>query len=569
MPSDWEIVEDDGKDWEIVREDKAIIPEVVSEEESKKLKPLPFGFGGFTEEEWAKHPVQTGIAQTAREISTIPAAHFINQYLGDYPRETLEEFGYEYPEAETPAGKGLSQFAGILGVTTGLLPKIGAVAGGKIAMAAGTPLLKRIGAGAVSGAVTSGLYGQPMEQRPSSIALGTFLGGVGGIGAGIFKNIQKLRQLRQGLKQIKTEVVGKGVNLGAEDLPKSQMPRKIGESIRDMRLKFGKVSEEFDEMIETEALQNAKDIKPKLVSFGGRLSNVYGKKLDEFDEVLTELDIKVAKNDAIDTWLKPALEKVSDDPLATSKLLRFIKDRGYIVEEVISNAGNKSYSITPIDIPKDEYLDFRELVNWKNAFKKTGLSASAKSGMGLKKEDMAYRSLQDSWGEFLSNTFKQFPQENGSLLQQFNEMQSEYAPLAQAKWKAYKIFKPFDPTDINIDKGVRFFKDYAVGKAKAGQDELLRIVEKGSKFSSGVGDISSKIKSLGLKKGNTEKELGNFVEELIKYQIKAKDILAMEKQMVTRRNSLLKLLGYSAGIAVEAGGLVAGAVRTSARGFSE
>lgn len=493
---------------------------------------------GITPEMKQQHPYASAIAQSAQEAFATPAA-YVNQALLNYPRYLLEKKGVEYPQpGETTGGK-IGYYAG--GVAGALQsPVLGAInklMGAEKIIAPATKLGERIVRGVASGAVTGGAYAQPTEQRPQSAALGGVLGGIFGVGSGIFRNIQKLNQLRKGLRQIKTDI-------GAEELPMSETPRKIGEAVSDLRDTLKQSSQEFDDIIETESLKNAKDIKPKIRKFGSNLSKAYGDKLDSFDNEINRLNRTANKSDVGEKWLSSAMDKVSDDPGAVSKLTKFSQDRGYTVTEYPDEFGNRTFSVMPSSNEIDKPVSFKELVDWKNSFKKM-LSPSAKSGTGFKREDLAYKSIQDSWGEFLNEQFNKFQPED-VVTKQFNELQSEYAPLAQAKWQAYKTFRPFDPTDINIDRANKFFKDYAVGKAKAGQEELLGLLEKGNKLSPGIGDVTSRIKSLGNEKIQNEKQLTSFIEELLDYQTKVKDMLAVEKQMTNQRDNLLKVLGYGA-----------------------
>lgn len=490
-------------------------------------------------------PIQAGITQTAKDIFATPAS-FFNQMFLNYPRSALAKGGIEFPQpGETTGGKVGETVGGIAGaVTSPIYRALGALTGAGKVIAPSTKLGTRIGLGALGGATAGAAYA-PTEnsnipsnlmQRTGQAALGGVLGGTFGLGAGIFRNIQKLSQLRKGLEQIKTDI-------GAEELPKSEIPRKVGETISDLRDTLKQSSKEFDDIIETESLQSAKDIKPKLRQFGEKLSKSYGDKLDEFDNEINKINRTALKSDVGEKWISSSLDKVSDDPLAVSKITKFAQDRGYQVVEYVDDAGRKTYSA--ISSEGENPISFKELVNWKNSFKK-GLSASAKSGTGLKKEDLAYKSMQDSWGEFLESQFNKF-QPNDVVSKQFSELQSEYAPLAQAKWQAYKTFKPFDPTDINIDRGTKFFRDYAMGKAKAGQEELINIIEKGNELSPGIGDISSRIKSLGYDKITNEKQLSSFIEELVNYQIKVKDMIAQEKYLVSQRNKVLLGIGLLTG----------------------
>jgi len=62
-----------------------------------------------------KSKLSQGDTTNLKEVYGIPALHFINQYLFNYPRSVAASMGYEFPEAETLPGKVLSKGAGVAG----------------------------------------------------------------------------------------------------------------------------------------------------------------------------------------------------------------------------------------------------------------------------------------------------------------------------------------------------------------------------------------------------------------------------------------------------------------------
>ena len=114
-----------------------------------------------------KEQLAQGDTTNLKEAYGIPAAHYLNQYLFNYPRAIAAKMGMEYPEAETAAGNVLAKTAGIAGGLTQLqggtklaskipgLGKTGSLAGPDKILNAARSMAKGGVAGGAQGALIS------------------------------------------------------------------------------------------------------------------------------------------------------------------------------------------------------------------------------------------------------------------------------------------------------------------------------------------------------------------------------------------------------------------------------
>jgi hypothetical protein len=284
---------------------------------------------------------------------------------------------------------------------------------------------------------------------------------------------------------------------------------------------------EFDTNCNLESQKLAVDIKPKLKEFNKRLSENYGKELDNIESVIGKSNANADVQEFASVFEK-ALNG-TDDPAAISKIRAFAQKQGYVVNELPTDT--VGFNTFRVYHPEEgmKILTMRDMVGMKNSLKDTVMSSSAKSGTGYTRQDLAYSTFQDAWGEFLAS---RFPKEVG---QQFLQLQSNYAPLAQAKWMANKIFQPYDAQVLKTSRGTRFFNQYIkglkTGKADVGSGNLINILENGNVFSKGMGNISARMKLMAQLSKDADTLLTTHVKNLSDKEIFIKNLLAEKSRM--------------------------------------
>jgi hypothetical protein len=490
------------------------------------------------------NPYLSAIAKTGQELFAAPA-HLANQIGLNYPRSLANKYGIAYPEIkDNPIADIITKGFGIAGMVKSPLSLM---AGGvtKPGIKLGAKILQGAKTGAIGGAAytpTEDTLG--LKQRGVQAGLGAILGAGVGAGTGVVEKVKDVRNINKQLKLFQKQY-------NASDLPKSELPRKMAEKSIEVRSSLAQAKKDFNNILSAEAEKNAVDIKPKLREFGKNLSQKYDDTLTDLDSLINSQNKTTNYADFGTDFLENSINKVNNDLEAVGRIGNFAKKLGYEVNQVDDGFGNQVYRVYHPE-KANEQLGFKEIIKLRQSFNQSNLSTTAKSKVGFTRQDMAYRAMQDTWGEFLQKNYRLTSNEPIEIFNKFNQLQNDYAPLASAKWRAFKVFKPYDKEGIDIAQGTKFFKDYAMGKLDAGKEKLISMLEKGSEFSPGIGDTTSRIKSLGDTQIQSEKQLTSFLTDLVKQKQTAQDLIAKEAK---NKQDLAWILGTLTGGSLAIGGI--------------
>lgn len=332
----------------------------------------------------------------------------------------------------------------------------------------------------------------------------------------ITKPIRKYKKLGQELKAL-------GRNY--DDLPLSEIPRKLEEEAQLTKSQLQQHKIDFKDAVKTYSDKGAIEAKSKIAKFGENLTKTYDMRIDQVDDILSLSDepINITKLDVSKDWLENSVNKLSGHPKEQLRLINSIKKLGYEAVGTLDETGDMVYNVMPKD--PESMVNFRDLINYKNEI--GALSGNASSA------------TKHAFVEFLSDE-NRFP---FNVSQVYKDMQTGYGPMANAKWEAYKIFKPFDTTNINTKQASAFFERVAQDTLKSGEQRLLNLIEEGSDFASGTGDISSTIKQFGLTSKTTEKQLTRQISDTLNEVKLSKDFLAKRQKMKDDAKRILKILG--------------------------
>lgn len=183
-----------------------------------------------------------------------------------------------------------------------------------------------------------------------------------------------------------------------------------------------------------------------------------------------------------------------------------------------------------------QFVDATELIQDLRNVKNT-LSSGAKSGRtGFNQEDLAVGYLDHNLGDYIK-----------AKVPGFAQLQSEYTPVIRAMKKAHEVFKP-NQGDFNTITATNFLKRAGTGKLEAGQERLLETIESGSKFSSGVGNLSVPVKEVGAKLQQTvqqsQKQIqslqDNLTSQLKKLEIQKRSIIGKSQTEISKNQNLIK-----------------------------
>lgn len=348
----------------------------------------------------------------------------------------------------------------------------------------------------------------------------------------LFKN---LSNVNQELKVAQKE-------FGATDVPLSRLTSRIQDRITNFTTQATKLKDSFKQIIETEAERGSSAIKPKLRQFADDLHSNYGQVQDDIEHIITHQDTPIitTNGDLANGFIERSLAKVKGDVEATDKIMKAAQGRGFVVNPMDDGMGGIEYRVYHPDQVGE--VGIKDAIELKNSLRPK-ISTTGKKGVGFQRSDNAYRAVNDSFTEFVTD---KYPQAVG---EKYVQLQKDYGVLANAKWKAFGIFKPYDLQDISLKQGASFLKDVTVGDYNLDKQNLLNLIEKGSDFSSGIGtETSERLGSLRDLKVKSEKDLTTLINNTLKKKDIVEDLMAKKQELETRRKWLLGFFGTGVGV---------------------
>lgn len=443
-----------------------------TEKSSKQSLWSKFG-AAITPEMEQTSPYLSALAKTGQDVSAA-SAHFLNQFLLNLPQAVAHKAGVEYPEAETTAGQILSKGAGVAGAIVSPVGKaiIGLAnlpAGAKL----GTKLLQGAKVGAIGGAAytpTENIIGLP--QRAVQAAGGAVLSaGLTGISEEIQEGVKAYRQWKTPAKPSITARMG---------WQKADVRRRASERIRELQQTNTEVQNVMVDNIKqldtelTKASQiGAIDIQERLPQFFRANSESYGQRLNDISDDLVERGQEIWRGQVVEVLDKTIAEADAEGLVsgATRSLVDNLKYKYRIDPE------KRLFIDNPVDF-KEFNQDLRNIFNL--TFKQF-----EKGKVRFESDDIISAILKKNYGEFIQN-----------FVPDFARLQEAYKPVVQAMKVAGKAFKPYGNKFSNIP-GENLLRRAGTGKATKQEMALIELMEQGSEFSEGLGNITGSTKALG------------------------------------------------------------------------
>lgn len=205
-------------------------------------------------------------------------------------------------------------------------------------------------------------------------------------------------------------------------------------------------------------------------------------------------------NNEIVSKLDELVTKASNDPLIiksdaykkTVKMLDEFKN-GSISESGLLNAFGKT-----MVTPKNEAVDIRDLIGKVRDVKATIASSTANGTAPVTGQDYFATQFNKTIGGLLKDRV------NG-----FSELQASYAPMANTRKVAYKIFKPLSDEDSTL----AFLNRVKNDTLRSSDEKLLKFLQDGGvvagKKIPGMGEFAPELKNIG----STLKKLNSGLEE--------------------------------------------------------
>jgi hypothetical protein len=350
--------------------------------------------------------------------------------------------------------------------------------------------------------------------------------------AGLYTDIALSPGGANGIQSIGKGVIGAGkgiVSIGKSGVDSAiKSGRRIIESFKgasssdlsaqlaQRKVELANIKKSLEDLSKHRYLDIVNKVKRELPNISRNMSSIYGESLESIFKVLDDPleGSKILKKNAPAITRQEIVDKIgsivdraSQDPLivkseaykkATSML-------DYFKNGLNSEAGLVDESGRILKTMAPEAVDIRDLISKIRDVRST-INASTQSGSApLTAKD--YFATQFDSG--VSNLLKE-------RVSGFAELQSSYAPLANTKKVAYKLFKPLS----DEDNATAFLTRIKNGSMKSSDMKVLRFLQSGGTISgkkfSGIGDISSDLQDIGtklnkIKSGDEIRELGSKI----------------------------------------------------------
>ena len=183
---------------------------------------------------------------------------------------------------------------------------------------------------------------------------------------------------------------------------------------------------------------------------------------------------------------------------------------------------------TDVKSKGNDFVDLKVLVQDLRNVKST-LSSSASTGRtGFSQEDLPVAYINHNLGDYIKNKIPAFA-----------SLQKEYSPVIQAMKEAHKIFKP-NAGEFTPRSATGFLKKAGTGKLEEEGRNVLNALEKGNKFSPGVGDISSQVKVIGKSMDDVKTQIQKLDEQANKITGRSKIEIQNKQKIIDDRKLILQ-----------------------------
>lgn len=543
-------------------------PSVKSIEKIKKRPDLIYSLSGTTPEKLARSGAEAeskgqrlranilyggaALQSAGRDILTIPA-HFFNQALLNYPRSIARTAGFEYPEkAENKIIETVAKGAGIAGAITSpatrLLAKFGFAP-------AGAKLGEKVVRGAASGVVAGGVFAPSedvvgLKERGQTAAVGGILGalsplaigGVKKIPKGMHKMVQTFKvlrgpnqaQIKANVSKIESELgvsksIAQRTKLGLTS-QKITQEETLNQHINEAKDMFAENKQLLTKQLDTAVNTGTKNTRQILREMNNASSQTYGNALEAISDDLVSSGRQMTRGEFLGIY-QNTLQKAQEGALPASRMGSALDKIARQFGISVDNAGNL------IADESDKAINFKDLIGSIKTMRK-GLSGNFKQGTGATPEDIVFDIFQDEYGKWVAEKVPAFA-----------KLQSEYAPIAELKRQAGRIFKPYDTGEYKTSQAVGLLKKFGLAREgdKQGEKRLLTAIEKGFELQGqkigGAKGLFTDIESLGQTMGELAKEK-EYVVNVLQQRLKEMKFsnqsqrLAVENELANRVEKL-------------------------------
>lgn len=246
-----------------------------------------------------KTKLAQGDTEHFKEVYGIPALHFLNQYLFNYPRSTSASLGLEFPESKTPVGTVLSKGAGVAGAVKQFQTGLGVAK--KVLpfkALAGATGIKTAARGAVAGAAQGALLSpkDPLDfkSRAQQAGIGAVLGGLLAPVSNKIANFIKKKKVR-GQTNLKGRVARNRANA---DLNRTTRDIRGDQTIDEANSLLQQSQKELQDTVAIQQVRGkVPDLKVASVKHGKNLNRLYETTVNDISEEIGETTTTLGASD--------------------------------------------------------------------------------------------------------------------------------------------------------------------------------------------------------------------------------------------------------------------------------
>ena len=217
------------------------------------------------------------------------------------------------------------------------------------------------------------------------------------------------------------------------------------------------------------------EFQNKLPEFFKSNSNAYAKRIDEISDNLIYTKGGSITRGELDNIISNTINEVSETGVTQGQAFNYL------------TALKNKYRITDdfgvVNYNPNQTVDFKEAISDIRSIWKT-VSPGVNYGK-FTDTDLSASILKKNWGDFISK-----------YVPELNDLNASYKPVILAMKESAKIFKPAQG-ELATKTSENFLKRLGKGKLSSGERKILSMVEQGTEFAPGVGEISQGIKDLG------------------------------------------------------------------------
>lgn len=353
--------------------------------------------------------------------------------------------------------------------------------------------------------------------------------------------ISRIEESYKNKKSINEQIYD--ASLSKIELEKQKEDISIMRDINDKSDYINSQIDSYNSKVESTSMESARNVQKELPAFEKHMSGVYGKIYDRLAKRIDK-NAPISNDDAVKILTEAAKKVTNDTADEADPVLKHITkllDTKYSSDSILGiDADGRKVTVGMVDEMKPGSSQLQMLAELRPDIMQKYTDFNNGKGVSFKEFHSDLKRIWNSQdlgshsADVLRHTFGDYI---AVKIPAFQKLQDSYRPILDYRGRINKIFQPYG-SEANLEQGYGFMKQFATGKESPVDSKILSFLESGlvegkaTRFTSGMGDVSGKLKDIGLKLDKLQKQNAFLKDE------ETAKITAIAQESINRIQSL-------------------------------